>query len=181
MAAFLSSLNDSLITFIKDQQLFFVATAASDGRINLSPKGLDSLRIENIHELIWLNYTGSGNETAAHLLSQNRMTMMFCSFRGNPLILRLCGEAEVLHPGDPAWENLISQFKQTAGARNIFRLRIESVQTSCGYAVPEYAYQGQRTRLTDWAESKEPEAIRQYWKDNNSMSIDGLPTGLPEA
>ena len=112
MAAFLSSLNvnDSLIQFIKAQQMFFVATAAEDGRINLSPKGLDSVRVEDKQHILWVTYTGSGSETAAHLLSQNRMTMMFCSFLRTPLILRLYGMAKVYYKGDSEWDGLLADF-----------------------------------------------------------------------
>lgn len=178
MAAFLSSLNDSLIQFIKAQQMFFVATAAEDGRINLSPKGLDSLRVEDKQHILWVNYTGSGNETAAHLLSQNRMTMMFCSFLGTPLILRLYGKAKVYHKGDSEWDGLLADFDHKSGARNIFKLQIESVQTSCGYAVPKYEFSGQRSILVDRAKEKGPDYFKSYWKENNSKSIDGLPTGI---
>lgn len=158
--------------------MFFVATAAADGRINLSPKGLDSLRIIDKHNILWLNYTGSGNETAAHLLSKNRMTIMFCSFLGNPLILRVYGKGETYHQGDSEWEELISDFGHKKGARNIFKLNIESVQTSCGYAVPQYEFKGQRKILVDRAEQKEPGYFEGFWKENNSKSIDGLPTGI---
>ncbi|MEL6987628.1 MAG: pyridoxamine 5'-phosphate oxidase family protein [Bacteroidota bacterium] len=160
--------------------MFFVATADQDGRINLSPKGLDSLVVLDPSNVLWLNLTGSGNETAAHLLKVNRMTLMFCSFDEQPLILRLYGTSETFHNKDEEWSDLLSQFPNFLGARNIFKLNIDSVQTSCGFAVPEYTFKGQRSILKDWAEKKGDDGIKQYWKDKNVTSIDGLPTGIFE-
>ncbi len=179
MAKFFDKLSSALQGFIEEQQMFFVATADVDGRVNLSPKGLDSLRVLSPNRIIWLNLTGSGNETAAHLLGVNRMTLMFCSFVGNPLILRVYGTAKAIHPSDEAWDELYGHFSNMAGARQIFDVQIESVQTSCGYAVPLYDYVEQRTRLLDSAEQKGEAAIQQYWIDKNLESIDGKPTGLP--
>lgn len=159
--------------------MFFVATADVDGRVNLSPKGLDSLRVLSPNRIIWLNLTGSGNETAAHILGVNRMTLMFCSFMGNPLILRVYGSAKAVYPGDPEWEALKNEFPEMAGARQIFDVAIESVQTSCGYAVPLYEYVEQRSRLLESAEQKGEAGIKQYWADKNTESIDGKPTGIP--
>lgn len=175
MASFLESLNSSLINFIQDQQMFFVATAAQDGRINLSPKGLDSLRIIDHKNILWLNYTGSGNETAAHLLALNRITIMFCSFGSNPLILRIYGTANVTYPNHEDWSASVKQFSRTENARNIFEVQIESVQTSCGYGVPIYEFVSQRDRLIV---KKDQEELAKYWKEKNLTSIDGLPTGL---
>ena len=179
MAKFFSKLSTALQGFIEEQQMFFVATADVDGRVNLSPKGLDSLRVLDSGRIIWLNLTGSGNETAAHLLGVNRMTLMFCSFAGNPLILRVYGTAQTVHRGDEGWDELAASFSHLDGARQIFDLKIESVQTSCGYAVPLYDYVGQRGRLVEWAEQKGEEGIKQYWADKNTESIDGKPTGMP--
>jgi len=174
----MDSISTALQNFINEQEMFFVATAAKDGRVNLSPKGLDSFRILDANTVLWLNYTGSGNETAAHLQEVNRMTIMFCSFKGNPLILRLYGEAETYHERDAEWENLLSQFYLNAGARNIFKLKVDSVQTSCGYAVPEFEVKGQRSRLVEWADQKGEEGIKSYWAEKNKKSIDGMPTGI---
>lgn len=179
MAKFFPKLSTTLQGFIEEQQMFFVATADTDGRVNLSPKGLDSLRVLSPHRIIWLNLTGSGNETAAHLLGANRMTLMFCSFVGNPLILRIYGSAKAVYPSDPEWGNLYREFPDMAGARQIFDVEIESVQTSCGYAVPLYDFVDQRSRLLDSAEQKGEAVIQQYWADKNMESIDGKPTGLP--
>ncbi len=179
MAKFFDKLSTALTGFIQEQQMFFVATADVDGRVNLSPKGLDSLRVLSPNRIIWLNLTGSGNETAAHILGVNRMTLMFCSFMGNPLILRVYGSAEAVYPGDPEWEELKNEFPDMAGARQIFDVAIESVQTSCGYAVPLYEYVEQRSRLLESAEQKGEAGIKQYWADKNTESIDGKPTGIP--
>ena len=158
--------------------MFFVATADVDGRVNLSPKGLDSLRVLSPERILWLNLTGSGNETAAHLLAVNRMTLMFCALSGNPLILRVYGHARTIHPDDADWAELYAHFPDLAGARQIFDLTIENVQTSCGYAVPLYDFVAQRSRLTDSFEQRGPEKTREYWQEKNTVSIDGKPTGI---
>jgi len=176
--AFLQRLNDDLIQFIEQQQLYFVATAAQSGRINLSPKGLDSFRIQDKEHVLWLNYTGSGNETAAHLKEQNRMTIMFCSFSEKPLILRLYGKAKSFHNFDTEWSDLLNLFDEHSGARNIFLLEIESVQTSCGYGVPLFNFKETRSTLTNFIESKDENELIDYWKKKNATSIDGLHTGL---
>jgi hypothetical protein len=172
-------LSSNLQTFIEAQQMFFVATADVDGRINLSPKGLDSLRVLSPNRLIWLNLTGSGNETAAHLLAVNRMTLMFCSFVGNPLILRVYGKAKTVHVGDPDWNELYAHFSGIAGARQIFDVQIDTVQTSCGYAVPLYDFVDQRERLLQFAKDQGPEGLKNYWAEKNTTSIDGKSTGMP--
>jgi hypothetical protein len=171
-------LDAKLIDFIERQNLFFVATAAREGKVNVSPKGMDTLRVLDDSRLIWLNLTGSGNETAAHLIDSNRMTLMFCSFDQNPLILRLYGEAETLHPRHPAWPELIEHFPHYPGARQIFDLRIETVQTSCGFAVPMYDFTGERKTLEAWSNKKGDAGIRQYWSEKNRTSIDGFQTGI---
>ena len=176
MATFLKSLNTSLIDFIQAQHIFFVATAAPDGRINLSPKGRDSLRIIGKNTVVWLNYTGSGNETAVHLLAQNRITLMFCSYGPKPLILRLYGSAKVFHTHD--WQKNIDQFQKIAGVRNIFIVNIDSVQTFCRYSVPRYDFKNQRERVLEWGDRKDQNEINTYWREKNMISIDGLPTGL---
>lgn len=178
MAKMLPKLNASLQEFIRAQQMFFVATADVDGRVNLSPKGLDSLRILSPQRLLWLNLTGSGNETAAHLLSTNRMTLMFCAFANNPLILRVYGHARTIHPDHPEWPELYARFPDLAGARQIFDVEIESVQTSCGYAVPLYDFVGQRSRLIESFEKRGPAKTQEYWLEKNALSIDGKPTGI---
>ncbi len=178
MANFLSKISTSLKDFIEKQQMFFVATADVDGRVNLSPKGLDSLRILSPNQIIWLNYTGSGNETAAHLLGVNRMTLMFNSFEGNPLILRIYGKAKTIHTSDSEWDTYYKYFPTSPGARQIFDMTVESVQTSCGYAVPLYEYKEQRTRLVNWEKAKDKDALAEYWEEKNKISIDGKLTGI---
>ena len=140
----LPELTSQLEKFIKEQHIFFVGTAADTGRVNLSPKGMATFAVLNANEVIWLNLTGSGNETAAHILKDKRMTVMFCSFDRKPLILRLYGKAEMYHERDAAFELYLSRFEDTAGARQIFKLKIEMVQTSCGYGVPYMNYKGER-------------------------------------
>lgn len=165
-------------TFIEKQPLFFVATAACDGRINLSPKGLDSLRVIDSNTVVWLNYTGSGNETAAHILLNDRMTIMFCSFDKNPLILRLYGNATALHPRDEEYHQYINLFPEPSGARQIFVLKVDLVQTSCGYAVPHMQLVKEREALTKWSKKKGEKGIEKYWTDNNQKSIDGFETQI---
>ncbi|WP_321527662.1 pyridoxamine 5'-phosphate oxidase family protein [Sedimenticola selenatireducens] len=169
-----------MIDFIRDQKLFFVATAAADGRVNLSPKGMDSLRVLDERRLVWLNVTGSGNETAAHVREFPRMTLMFCAFEGSPMILRLYGTPRVIHPYDTEWETLYPLFKPLSGARQIFDLAVELVQTSCGMGVPFYDYAGEREQLTAWAEKKGEAGIRDYWREKNRHSLDGKATHVLE-
>ena len=166
--------------FIKAQQMFFVATAPKGGHLNLSPKGLDTFHILNNNRVLWLNYTGSGNETAAHLLEDSRMTIMFCAFDGDPKILRLYGHARAIHPRDDDWEELLSHFPDTAGTRQLIEMDVELVHTSCGFGVPLFNYSDQRDTLTDWIEKKGEDGIAQYWEDKNSQSLNGKPTGLFE-
>ncbi len=173
-----SELNEELQQFIKQQKIFFVATAAPDGRINLSPKGMDSFRIIDANKIIWLNLTGSGNETAAHLLESNRITVMLCAMEGTPLILRLYGKATVFHPRDHQWNTLAALFPPLAGARQFIAMNIELVQTSCGMGVPYFDYAGDRQLLKDWAEKKGDTGLQQYWSDKNQVSLDGKPTGI---
>ncbi|WP_216900523.1 pyridoxamine 5'-phosphate oxidase family protein [Synechococcus sp. CCY 9618] len=167
------------IAFIAAQKLFFVATATADSRVNLSPKGMDALRVLEASRLIWLNLTGSGNETAAHVQLCPRMTLMFCAFEGNPLILRLYGSARTIQRGEPDWDELYARFEPLAGARQIFELAIEKVQTSCGMAVPRFAYQGDRSDLDAWARRQGKAGIERYWFRKNRRSIDGLPAPIP--
>ena len=178
MASFFDSISDKLAAFIAEQKIYFVATAAQDGRVNLSPKGMDSLRVLDSNRVVWLNLTGSGNETAAHLAKVNRMTVMFCSFDKAPMILRLYGTARTLHPRDLDWGELHALFPDYPAARNIFDMTVESVQTSCGFAVPFMEYRGERPALVKYHEKQGPDGVAQYWAEKNQVSIDGFPTGL---
>lgn len=164
--------------FINAQHLFFVGSAGAEGFVNVSPKGMDSLRVLGPNRLIWLNLTGSGNETAAHVLENGRMTIMFCSFDKQPLILRVYGRAEVIHPRDNSWDDLADHFPDYLGARQIFDLGIELVQTSCGFAVPYYDFQGERDTLTNWASKKGADGLEEYWMEKNQLSLDGKTTGI---
>ncbi len=166
--------------FISEQKIFFVATATADSRVNVSPKGLDSLRILNPNRVVWLNLTGSGNESAAHVESDPRMTLMFCAFTGDPVILRLYGSARAVHHTDPEWPALFALFAPLPGARQIFDVAIDLVQTSCGFGVPYFDYGGDRPDLRIWTENKGPEGIRDYWRARNAVSLDGRKTGIDE-
>ncbi len=178
MAKFYTSITKRVQQFIDKQKVFFVATAPENGRINLSPKGMDSFRVMNENRVLWLNVTGSGNETAAHLLEKNRITIMFCSFEGAPNILRLYGKGKEIKEIDPNWNEVISLFPKTPGTRQIFDIAIESVQTSCGMSIPFFEYKGEREELNDWASEKGKDGIKDYWETKNQTSIDGLPTHI---
>ncbi|GJL80766.1 MAG: hypothetical protein DHS20C01_04000 [marine bacterium B5-7] len=159
--------------FIARQKLFFCATAAPDGRVNMSPKGGDSLRVLDPVRAIWLNLTGSGNETSAHLLENPRMTLMFCAFEAEPKILRLYGSARTITPENPEWTELYSYFEPDTGARQIFDLSIDLVQSSCGFGVPYFDYAGERDALRQWSQRKGEEGVHEYWRLKNTQSIDG--------
>lgn len=173
-----TELSEKHINFIAEQKIFFVGTAMAEGCVNISPKGMDSLRVLGNNRVAWLNVTGSGNETAAHVQQTPRMTLMFCAFDGQPLILRLYGAAKVVHKGDSEWNSLFSLFKPLPGARQIFELSIELVQSSCGMAVPYFSYEGERELLSDWATKKGDAGLKQYWQEKNQISIDGIPTHI---
>ena len=165
-------------SFILKQKIFFVGTAATEGRVNVSPKGMDSFRVLNSNKIIWLNLTGSGNETAAHLLKNNRMTIMFCAFEGKPLILRLYGNATIYHGRDEKFTEYINHFPKTAGSRQIIEMDVDLVQNSCGYAVPFMDFKEERTVLKSWAEKKGEDGISDYWEEKNTKSIDGFETKI---
>lgn len=173
-----NELSAQLIEFIKDQKIFFVGTATADSRVNISPKGMDSLRILDLNRVIWLNVTGSGNETSAHVQQNPRMTIMFCALEGAPVILRLYGTAKVIHKHDREWNELFAHLHPLPGARQIFDLKIDLVQTSCGMGVPNFEYTGDRELLSDWAVKKGDAGINQYWTEKNQLSIDQIPTNI---
>lgn len=178
MGKLYTQLTDDLADFIRRQKLFFVGTAADDGRVNVSPKGMDTLRVVTENRVVWLNLTGSGNETAAHLRDNDRITLMFCAFEGDPLILRLYGHARIFHPRDAEWGSLIPLFPTIPGARQIIDMSLDLVQTSCGFGVPFFEFKAERDQLEKWAEKKGPEGIRQYWQEKNQTSLDGKPTWI---
>jgi hypothetical protein len=169
--------------FIVHQKVFFTGTAAADGRVNVSPKGLDTLRVIDSRTLAYLDLTGSGAETAAHVRAVGRLTIMFCAFEGPPLILRVYGTGRLLSRGAEDYARVLAAHfggVEPRGARQIVALDVELVQTSCGYAVPHMSFVGERPALVNWAASKSDEALRAYRAEKNRVSLDGLPTGLGE-
>jgi hypothetical protein len=172
------SITPDLQSFIESQHLFFVATAPLDavGHVNLSPKGMDTFRVLSPTRVAYLDLTGSGIETAAHLAQNGRITFMFCAFEGKPMILRLYGRARPIPLDSPEGSDLASRFLPLPGARQIILADITRVQTSCGYAVPQMTFAADRDTLTKWAQSKGPDGLRQYREEKNRRSIDGLPT-----
>jgi hypothetical protein len=183
MAKFFSGIEPPLREFIERQHIFFTASATPGSRINLSPKGSDSLRVLGPNAVAYLDQTGSGNEAAAHLRSDGRLTIMFCAFEGAPMILRLYGRGRPLPRGCDDYESLLATAfdgDEPPGARQIVVLDVESVQTSCGYSVPLLDYKAERQTLKNWALRKGEDGIREYWREKNTVSIDGLPTGMLE-
>ena len=172
----LKKLNPALKNFIENQKIFFVGTARTSGTVNVSPKGMDTFRIVNNNKIVWLNLTGSGNETAAHLLENNRMTIMFCSFEKIPLILRLYGKAQIYHENDQTYKEQIGLFRDFTGARQIIEMDINLVQTSCGYAVPFMEFKEERTQLNESDIKKGRACVKKYWEDHNTLSLDGFKT-----
>lgn len=167
--------------FIERQKIFFAASAAADGRVNVSPRETGALRVLDANRIAYLDLTGSGSETAAHLRAMGRLTLMFCAFEGPPLILRLYGQGKSLRRGSPDYAALLAAEygnEEPAGARQIVLLDIDLVQTSCGFGVPLFDYAGERPTLRRWAEAKGEEGLEAYRREKNAHSIDGLPTGL---
>jgi hypothetical protein len=167
--------------FISRQHLFFTASAAPLGRVNLSPKGLHSLRVLGPNQVAYLDLTGSGNETAAHLLADGRLTIMFCAFEGAPIILRLYGRGRTVHRGSPEYKRALAETfggDEPFAARQIVVLDVDLVHTSCGFGVPAFDYRGERDSLPRWAQSKGDEGLEAYRRNHNARSMDGLPTGL---
>ena len=176
----MDALTPQLIDFIEEQPMFFVATAAEDGRVNVSPKGLDTLRVDGPSQIRWLNLTGSGNETAAHVAATGRMTLMFCSFTTMPMILRVYGTARVVHPHDHGWEDAIQGMPELAGSRQVFVLEVELVTTSCGTGVPVMSVEAIRAdeELEPFYAEMSAAELTDYWSRKNATSLDGLPTGI---
>jgi hypothetical protein len=176
----LEEISPDLQAFIQKQNIFFVATAMSTGKVNLSPKGMDSFRIIDSKRVMWLNVTGSGNETATHLLENDRITVMFCAFEGKPLILRLYGKGKVYHQRDTEWKEFIHLFPELPGARQLVDIEVEMVQTSCGMAVPFMDFNRERNELKKWSKKQGEEGIKEYWNKKNTVSLDGHKTGIFE-
>jgi hypothetical protein len=169
-------LTDKLIEFIGRQHLFFVGTApdSSDGHLNISPKGLDTFRILGPNSVAYLDLTGSGIETVAHLRQNGRITILFCAFEGPPLILRLYGRGRVVEPGEPEWDGLIAEFPEYPGIRSVIIVDVERVADSCGFAVPRFEFKGERSQLIDYANKKGPAGMEEYKARKNQSSIDGI-------
>ena len=179
MAKQFDQISEDLQRFIAAQHIFFVGSAGIETRVNISPKGMDSLRVLGPNRIVWRNLTGSGNETAGHLAQINRMTLMWCGFEKRPMILRCYGTARTLHAGDAEFDALNADFPPSHGARQLYDVNVDLVQTSCGYAVPFYDYTGERDVLAKWADDKGPDGIKDYWRTRNQQTIDGDPTHLP--
>lgn len=173
-----TELSEKHIQFIIEQKIFFVGTATENSRVNVSPKGMDSLIVLSENRVAWLNVTGSSNETSAHVQQNPRMTLMFCAFDGQPLILRLYGTARVIHKNDSEWNDFFNLFKPLPGARQIFDVTLDLVQTSCGMAVPYFSYIENRELLSNWAIKQGDEGLKEYWERKNQVSIDGIPTHI---
>ena len=163
--------------FILSQRMFFVASApiSGDGHVNLSPKGLDTLRILDDRTVAYFDFVGSGAETIAHLRENGRMTIMFCAFDGGPKILRLYGRGEAIEPHDPQFAALRDHFPPEFAGRAIIQLHVTRVAVSCGFGVPLYSYVGERSELTDWCDRKGADGLREYQEKKNATSLDGLP------
>ncbi len=177
MAERFGSLSDELAQWWREQPLFFVATApvGADGHVNLSPKGYDTLRIFGRNRVAYLDLTGSGVETIAHLRDNGRITLMACAFSGNPRISRIYGRGTVHPLGSDEFDALAGEFPVLPGRRAIIEIDVERVTTSCGYAVPLMDLVDDRDRLIDWAEKRGDDGIVDYWKSKNATSVDGLP------
>lgn len=182
MGRALPELTDELTEWIDRQHLFFVATAPEvGGHVNLSPKGYDSFRVLDPLTVAYVDLTGSGAETIAHVRQNGRVTVMFCAFEGPPQIVRLYGRGEVVLPGDEAWDGLAGRFPELPGVRSIVRVALDRVQSSCGFAVPLMSFEGERGRLKEWAENRSTEELADYQASKNGVSIDGLPALAREA
>jgi len=183
MAKVYDLISEKLQDFIEEQHVFFVATAplSAEGHVNLSPKGMDCLRVLSSNRVAYIDLIGSGNETSAHLQENGRITFMFCAFKGSPDIVRLYGSGRTILPADAEWAELNTLFPEYINARQIITAEIDRVQTSCGYAVPLMDFVRDRDTLTQWAEAKGADGLIQYQCEKNAVSVDGLPTPLGTA
>ena len=180
MAVKFDSINKAHREFIEKQKMFVIGSAGADGFINVSPKGMDSLKIIDENTVVWMNHTGSGNETSAHVQENGRMTIMFNSFDKTPMILKLYGKAVVIHDKDERWEEMSSHFTEFIGARQFFEMNVELVLTSCGFGVPQYKYIGERNKLQKWAEKKGRKGMKLYWSEKNTKTLNGVDTKVME-
>ena len=181
MAKQFSHIESAHAAFIAEQHIFFTASAAATGRINISPRGADAFRVLNPNTVAYLDQTGSGNETAAHLRASGRLTIMFCGFENVPMILRLYGRGRSLWRGTPEYAALLETAfgnEEAPGARQIICLDVEMVQTSCGYGAPLFDFKEERPTLRRWAENQGEDGVAAYWRQKNVYSIDGFETGV---
>jgi hypothetical protein len=177
MARAFDALTDDLIAWLREQHVFFVATAplSAEGHVNLSPKGHDCFRVLSPTSVAYLDLTGSGAETIAHLRENGRITLLFTAFEGPPRIVRLHGHGAVVTPGNDRWAELSPQFPDLPGARSVIVVDVSRVSTSCGYSVPLMDYRSERPTLIKWAERQGPSGLEDYRDEKNATSIDGLP------
>ena len=180
MAVKFDSINKAHKEFIEKQKMFVVGSAGAEGFINVSPKGMDTFKIIDENTVVWLNHTGSGNETSAHVQENGRMTIMFNSYDKAPMILKLYGKATVIHDKDVRWHEMSAYFKDFIGTRQFFEMHVELVLTSCGFGVPQYKYIGERNKLQKWAEKKGREGMKAYWAEKNAVTLDGVETKVIE-
>ncbi|HEV7621845.1 MAG TPA: pyridoxamine 5'-phosphate oxidase family protein [Flavisolibacter sp.] len=180
MGKFSGSIQNVHKEFIKEQHIFFVATAplSADGRVNLSPKGLDCFRVFDDNKVAYMDLISSGNETSAHTLENGRVTFMFCSFAEKPNILRLYGKGFAVLPGSDSWDLYAREFTIYPSTRQIIVADIDLVQTSCGFGVPLFEYNGDRNIHFEWAQKKGTDGLVEYIKEKNLKSLDSLPTDL---
>jgi hypothetical protein len=177
------SITPDLAAWLAQQRMFFVATAplAGDGLVNCSPKGMDTFRVVGPKEVAYLDLTGSGIETTAHIRENGRIVFMFCAFTGPPKIVRLHGSGQVVSPAEPGFDALRRLFPEFPGTRSVIRAELHRISDSCGYAVPRYEYAGARDTLVGWADSKGPEGLAKYRAKKNQRSVDGLPGLMTES
>jgi len=181
LAKFYERIEPAQAAFIRQQHIFFTGSAAESGRVNISPRGIDAFRILDPNTVAYLDETGSGNETAAHLLASGRLTIMMCGFEHAPTILRLYGQGRSLPRGTPDYQALLASAydnQEPPGARQIICLYVDSVQTSCGYGVPLFDYREDRPTLRRWADNKGEAGVAAYRSEKNVRSIDGFETGV---
>ncbi len=171
-----SEISEKIGSFIAEQHMFFVASAGREGHINLSPKGLDTFRVIDPNQVAYLDYVGSGNETAAHLLDDGRITIMFCAFDGPANIVRLFGRGEAIREGHADFDTLRDLLPKRDRLRQIMRIKVSEIQTSCGYGVPLMQFENHRETLDKWTSSRTDEEYAAYQLENNTTSLDGLPT-----
>lgn len=183
MGKFHDSIKPAHREFIERQHIFFVGSAplSTDGRVNLSPKGLDCFKVLSEYQVGYMDLISSGNETSAHTLENGRITIMFCSFEGAPNILRLYGKGLTVLPGTADWEKYSPHFTIYTSTRQLIIANIDLVQTSCGFGVPLYNYTGERDIHFEWAEKKGADGLHEYVQQNNLKSMDGLPTSIAVA